>query len=206
MQVYDDEGNITGEIDEVMAKWKFNFNNLFQGYDTNEFNPQFYNYFLIENERLEAEGYNVNTDIFNSVLSLEEIQKVIDRAKSINLVEIDNLPNQIFKNNMSSQLLLSLFNKIFVLHIIPSIWKKAIIKPIPKSSTIDHRLPLNYRGIALLSTVYKLYTSVLNNRFISYLEINGIYAEDQNSFRQKRSCSEHIISLCTILRNRKKHL
>ncbi len=29
MQVYDDEGNITGEIDEVMAKWKFNFNNLF---------------------------------------------------------------------------------------------------------------------------------------------------------------------------------
>ncbi len=44
MQVYDDEGNITGEIDEVMAKWKFDFNNLFQGYDSNEFNPQFNNY------------------------------------------------------------------------------------------------------------------------------------------------------------------
>ncbi len=42
MQVYD-EGNITGENDYVMVKWKFDFNNLFQGYGTNEFNPQFYN-------------------------------------------------------------------------------------------------------------------------------------------------------------------
>ncbi len=198
MQVYDDEGNITGEIDEVMAKWIFDFNHLFQGYDTNEFNPQFYNYILNEKERLEAESNNGNTDIFNSVLSLEEIQKVIDRPKNNKSVGIDNLPNEIFNDNMSSQLLLSLFNKIFVLHIIPSIWKKAMIKPIPKSSTIDPRLPLNYWGIALLSTVYKLYTLVLNNRLVSFLEINGIYAEEQNGFS-----SEHIFSVCTILKNRK---
>ncbi len=44
---------------------------------------------------------------------------------------------------------------------------------------------------------------MLNNRFVSYLEIYGIYAKEQNGFRQKRSCSEHIFSLCTILRNRK---
>ncbi len=86
----------TGEIDKVMAKWKFNFNNLFQGYDT-------------KIERLEAEGNNENTEIFNSVLSLEEIQKVINRAKHNKSVGIDNLPNEIFKNKMSSQLLLSLF-------------------------------------------------------------------------------------------------
>ncbi len=89
MQVYDDEGNITGEIDEVMAKWKFDFNHLFECYDTNEFNPQFYNYILNEKERLEAEGNNANTDIFNSVLSLEEIQKVIDGAKNNKSVGID---------------------------------------------------------------------------------------------------------------------
>ncbi len=104
---------------------------------------------------------------------------------------------------MSSQMLLSPFNNIYVLNIIPSIWKKAIIKPIHQSSNIDARLSLNYRGIALLSTVYKLYMLVLNNRLVSYLEINRIYAEEQNGFRQKRSCSEHIFSLCTILRNRK---
>ncbi len=44
---------------------------------------------------------------------------------------------------------------------------------------------------------------MLNNRLVSYLEINAIYAEEQNVFRQKRSCSQNIFSLCTILRNRK---
>ncbi len=105
----DDEGNITGEIDEDMSKWKFDFNNLFQGEIINEFNLQFYNYILNEKERLEAEGNNENTDIIISVLSLEEIQKVIDTAKNNKSVGINDLPNEIFKNNISSQLLLSLF-------------------------------------------------------------------------------------------------
>ncbi len=77
-------------------------------------------------------------------LSLEEIQKVIDRAKNNKAAGIDNLPNAIFKNNMSSQLLLSLFNKIFCFTHYPINLEKAIIKPISKSSTIDPRLPLNY--------------------------------------------------------------
>ncbi len=51
--------------------------------------------------------------------------------------------------------------------------------------------------------MYKLYTSVLNNILVKYLEENGLYAEEQNGFRQKRSCSEYIFTLSTILRNRK---
>ncbi len=126
-----------------MAKWKFDFNNLFQGYDTNEFNPQFYYYILNEKERLEAEGNNENTDIFNSVLSLNEIHKIIDRAKNNKSVGVDNIPNVIFKNNMLSQLLLSLLIR-FLFYTLSHQTKKTIIKPIPKSSTIDPRLPLNY--------------------------------------------------------------
>ncbi len=91
------------------------FNLITWIYFSNEFNPQFNNYILNEKERLEAEGSNVNTDIFKSVLSLEDIQKVIDRVKNNKSVGIDNLLNEIV-NNMSSPLLLSLFNKSFVLH------------------------------------------------------------------------------------------
>jgi hypothetical protein len=73
-------------------------------------------------------------------------------------VGVDSLPNEIFKNRTSSKLLHCLFNKIFTLHVIPSVWKMAIIKPIPTNSSIDTRLPSQYGGIALLSTMYKLYT------------------------------------------------
>jgi hypothetical protein len=97
MQVYDEEGNVTGEIDKVMSKWKSDFHNLFQGYDTNEFNTEFYNQVFNEKERLEAEGHNINTDTFNSVISLEETQKVLGRAKNNKVVGAENLPNEILK-------------------------------------------------------------------------------------------------------------
>ncbi len=48
-----------------------------------------------------------------------------------------------------------------------------------------------------------MYTSVVNNRLVKYLEENGLHAEEQNGFRQEQSCSEHIFTLSIILRSRK---
>lgn len=55
-----------------------------------------------------------------------------------------------------------------------SIWYKSIIKQIPKSLQADSRFLMNYRGIGFLSTAYKVFSSVLNNRLSEYLEINSI--------------------------------
>ncbi len=155
MQVYDNEGNATGEINAVMCKWKSEFHKLFQGYDQNEFDKDFYDFASNEKKRLKCK-YRY----FNAKISLEEIQKVLSKANDNKAVVVDSLPNEVWKNNASCEfsILKCLFNKIFVIHVIPSAWKRAIIKPIPTNSTIDPRLPLQYRGIALLSTVYKLYT------------------------------------------------
>ncbi len=114
---------------------------------------------------------------------------MLGKTKNNKAVCVDILPNEVLKNNSSCELLKCLFNKIFVIHVIPWAWKRAIIKPIPKNSTIDPRLPLQNRGIALLSTVYKLYTSVLNNRLVKYLEENGLHAEEQTGFSQEQSYS-----------------
>ncbi len=67
--------------------------------------------------------------------------------------------------------------------ILTSIWNLAIIKPIPKNALADPRLPLEYRGISLLSTVYKLFTSVLNKRIVQTAETNSLYSDEQNVFR-----------------------
>ena len=203
MQVYDESGHVTGDINKVKRRWESDFQTLYEGYNPDEFDRTFYEYAMREKDRLENINNNDNDLDINMNISENEVRKVISKAKNRKAIGIDNLPNEVLKNDVSCNLLTCLFQKIFVTHIIPSIWRLAIIKPIPKGSLTDPKLPLHYRGIALLSTVYKLYTSVLNNRIVSYLEENNMYAEEQNGFRQKRSCAEHIFTLSTILRNRK---
>ena len=96
----------------------------------------------------------------------------------------------------------SLFNLCLDSGLIPSIWRKAIITPLPKDNTKDPRIPLHYRRISLLCAVSKLYSSVLNNRLLSYLENNGLLVDEQNGFRSDRSCQDHVFTACTIIKDR----
>ena len=82
-------------------------------------------------------------------------------------------------------------------------WKLGILKPIPKSSLTDPRTPLQYRGICLLSTVYKLFSRVLNERIVKVAEASTLYGDEQNGFRKGRACIDHIFVLASVIRNRK---
>jgi hypothetical protein len=141
------------------------------------------------------------TVCLNVGISEPEIRKVLNKAKREKAVGIDSLPNEILKNEVSVKLLQSLFAKVFTSNTVPSIWRQAIIKPIPKNSLLDSHVPLNYQGISLLSTVYKLYTGILNNRLLAFAESN-IYHDEQNGFRPKRLCTDHLYALTTIIRHR----
>ena len=52
--------------------------------------------------------------------------------------------------------------------------------------------PLLYRGLALQSCIYKIYSSLLNERIGSYLEGEDLISEMQNGFRRNRSCNQHL--------------
>ncbi len=93
-------------------------------------------------------------------------------------------------------------NKIFDIGLIPSIWSQGIIKPIPKVSLLDPRNSMQYWGISLPSTIYKIYSGMLNSRLINYMESNNIYADEQNGFRPGRSYTDHIYTLTSVLRHR----
>ena len=93
-------------------------------------------------------------------------------------------------------------NKCFEFSLVPSSWQQAIIAPIPKSSSIDPFVPLNYRGKSLLSCFYKMYSSLINNRLSFCCESNDLIVDEQNGFRSGRSCTDHIYCLCSIIRNR----
>ena len=98
--------------------------------------------------------------------------------------------------------LYGLFNVCFRKGIVPSDWAKSNIKPIPKPGK-DSMVPLNNRGISLMSTVAKVYNSILNQRLCIYTAITNTLSDEQNGFRKNRSCLDHLFSLTAIIRYRK---
>ena len=192
MVVRDDNGNITHDIDEVLQKWKNDFHDL-------------YNAKTMNGDNTNDNGINmaVPTDIMNESFTPDEILKVITKAKKGKAMGPDNIPYEVLKNNTSVELLTVFFNTCYSTGYVPTLWTKAYIKPIPKGNTMDKLIPTNYRGISLLSCVGKLYSSVINTRLLGYLETRNMLVDEQNGFRPKRACVDHLHSLTSIIRNRK---
>ena len=141
---------------------------------------------------------SINTD-FNK----EEVQKIVLGSKNGKAPGYDGLINEVFKNETSINLLVSLFNLCLRTHRTPSLWAKGVINLIPKSATNDQRVPLNYCGISLLPVTSKLYTAALSLRLLKYLESNNILDTEQNGFRPNRSCLDHIYTLINLCQIRK---
>ncbi len=108
-------------------------------------------------DRIENEDFGDGQAWCNTYITETEIKFVLNKARLKKAVGIDNIPYEVLKNSISVPLLKCLFSKSFWSHVIPAVWHQAILKPI--HSIIDPRLSIQYRGIALLSTVYMLYTN-----------------------------------------------
>ena len=133
-------------------------------------------------------------------ITISEAAKVVKKARLGKSAGNDFIPYEVLRNEQCLHYLHALFQYCFDIGKTTSVWHDAIIVPIPKSKTNDPRVPLNYRGISLLCTCAKLYSSVLNNRIVQFLETNNILAEEQNGFRASRSCLDHIFSLTCLIR------
>ena len=121
-------------------------------------------------------------DILNGNITLEEVNMAIKAAKNGKAVGIDNIPNEILKCKTINIVLQKLF-----------------VKP-----GKDPRIPTNCRGISLISTVSKVFSSILNTRLTKIVDSNNVLCEEQNGFRKMRSCIEHIYTLSTIIKMKRK--
>ncbi|KAL1447226.1 hypothetical protein WDU94_000608 [Cyamophila willieti] len=63
----------------------------------------------------------------------------------------------------------------------------------------DHMCPANYRGIALINTLTKLFTQILTNRFMDWMEKENLFCEGQAGFRRGRSCLDNIFVLMALI-------
>ena len=212
MKVYDNSNptpnSTTVDPHQVLERWKIDFHGLYNMPEesTNTFDSNFFDNIKNELSHLkykELHDVSADSQTYNQAFSSEELHKVRNKLKNGKSVGPDMLPNEVLKHDGIHDLLLPFINKCFMENIIPSSWRKAIIVPIPKSATKDPYVPLNYRGISLLSCMYKLFTSLINLRVMGHCESNNLLVDEQNGFREKRSCQDHIYTLSTIIKNRK---
>ena len=206
MKVYDVNGVLNSDFKTVLDKWKDDFKSLYDCSDNiHSFNREFYDNVMLEKDRFESqmeeEEYVANLEL-NHLLSFDEIEHVVNNLKMKKSTGIDEIPNEVLKHHDVMLLLYYFYVKCFETGILPSVWLKAIIIPIPKSTTKDPHVPLNYRGISLLSCVCKVFTAIINRRIVNYCELGNLFVEEQNGFRKNRSCIDHIFSLTSLIRNR----
>ena len=209
-----DDGSESRDPDVILKKWKSDFSKLFSLSNV-EFDDNFLAEIRTSLQRWENELENYDqtrvnedtqgtqdTDILNCPITLDEIKRVIANAKSGKAVGIENIPNEILKCDILAPILYRLFSTCFEHNIIPSVWYNTIIQPILKRGK-GSRDPSNYRGISLMSTIAKLFSSILNDMICSYLDENDLLCEEQNGYRKLRSCLDHLYTLITVIRNRK---
>jgi hypothetical protein len=101
--------------------------------------------------------------------------------------------------------LVDLFTAISDFEQIPSDWQNGIIKPIHKSGSLFELD--NYRGITLSSNVYKVFSKVIEEKIVSYLEDNNILGESQGAFRKNRRLEDHVFTLqgiCSLQKRRER--
>ena len=219
-----DDGSIATDPDEVLNRWKQDFQRLYDTDDTTVQNTEFmtgleqlsrqweaeYDDILRrgaenddnENDQDDVRHIQQASEMLNRPITLQETVNTLRCSRNGKAVGVDNVANEILKIPALQSSLHALYSRCFELCTVPRTWYKAIIHPILKAGK-SPLLPLNYRGISLMSTVCKVFSAILNNRIVLYAEINGIYVDEQNGFRRLRSCLDHLYVLNTILRNRK---
>lgn len=92
----------------------------------------------------------------NSNITEDEITEIIKGLQNKKAMGTDEIPNKILKCSSVVPVLHQLFQFSFDRGLVPGEWYYTIIKLIPKSNEADPRIPLNYRGISLVSCVSKI--------------------------------------------------
>ena len=205
MEIINEKNEVSKNTNEILLKWQSDFKHL---YNLTENADKFDDEFLEECKNLKTHLENNMLDplfehniFLNRDLSIEEIKNCVNKTKNNKATGLDEIPYEVLKYENVIPLLKDFYQFCFDTSLIPNMWRKSIINPIPKDKRKDQRIPLNYRGISLLNTIMKIYSSILNTRFVEYDDIVNIIIDEQNGFRKKRSCIEHIFTLDSIIRN-----
>jgi hypothetical protein len=99
------------------------------------------------------------------------------------------------------QYLTNLYNKCLYINYFPKIWKKSIVKVLPKPEKPDYSDPNAYRPISLLSVFAKILEKLIINRIIYYLKNKNSLSPNQFGFTAQTSTEDALHSLIKFIKN-----
>jgi len=136
-----------------------------------------------------------NDEAYNKELTYREMEHCLRVTKnsspgkdSISYSMIRNLPGY------AKQLLLKIFNKIWMEENFPAMWRQSLIIPFVKPGK-ERTSPESYRPIALTSCVCKLLEKMVSQRLSWVLESKHIIIKQQCGFRRNRSTSDNLMKI-----------
>ena len=124
-----------------------------------------------------------------------------DKAPGLDGIRIEELSCLV--DTPALPVLGKLLELFWLLEKVPKILKKTILVPIVKKADGDIHDPSNYRPIALMSNLLKIYQRILNRRLLSFLENAGFFSDLQFGFRADRSVVDCHLLVREILLSRK---
>ena len=129
-----------------------------------------------------------------SLISVDDVKIFIKKMKKKAPGE-SQIGHQIIKQLPINiiEYITDVFNACLASGYFPKIFKTAILKLIPKEGK-DNTNPQNYRPIALLDNIGKLFEKIINSRLRNYLEENNLYNFQQYGFRQGKSTT-HVTNM-----------
>ena len=102
-------------------------------------------------------------DDLNFYILLSEVKHAIKLCKKNKSAGVDELTYEVYFNPSSELIVYNFLSLCFNHGMVPNEWNKSIIVPVPKGKSSNPRIPTSYRGISLLCTMAKIFSSVLNN-------------------------------------------
>ncbi len=139
-------------------------------------------------------------DILDKSISEEEMLSTIKKTKNKKACGLDSISNEMIKCSVDimKNVLLKLFNHILHTESFPTLWGNGYINPIYKGKG-ENTDPANFRGITISSCLGKVFTRILNERFINFLIKEKLIKINQIGFTPNKRTADHIFVLKTLI-------
>ena len=134
-------------------------------------------------------------------LSKEEIRRYLKKLKNRKAAGRDGIPNEFYKEGGEGivEELYKLFRQIWQEKRVPRKWNEGRVMLLHKGGHKSRKLLKNYRPIAVMNTVGKIFSGLVNDRISECCERNRVMGEEQNGFRKDRRGEDNMFVVSSVL-------